>query len=144
MEITVEALVDAPVSRVWNAYVSPEEICVWNAASDDWHTVRAEVDLRDGGRFCSRMEARDGSFGFDFEGVYSRIEPHALIAYDMGERAAAVRFAPDGDATTIRIVFDAESEHPAEMQREGWQAILDSFKRHVERPVPVGAQEDEQ
>jgi uncharacterized protein YndB with AHSA1/START domain len=132
MQITVEADVAAPVDSVWSAYVTPEDIMKWNAASDDWHTTSATVDLREGGTFCSRMEAKDGSFGFDFEGTYTKVVPHALLEYDLGGRAGRVEFLPASAATTVRVTFDAETENSVELQRQGWQAILDNFKRHVE------------
>lgn len=131
MQITVETKVAAPVEQVWKAYTSPEDIKQWNAASDDWHTTSARVDLREGGSFSSRMEAKDGSMGFDFEGVYTKIEPLRLIEYRFGDRNAQVLFRPEGDAVAVRVTFDAEDTHSEEQQREGWQAILDNFARHV-------------
>lgn len=133
MKIVVEKLVRAPLAQVWAAYVTPDDIVQWNAASDDWHTTRASVDLRVGGEFSSRMEAKDGSFGFDFAGTYTAIEPRKLIEYAFGDRAARVEFDEAPDGVTIRVAFDAEQENPVEMQRAGWQAILDNFARHVER-----------
>ena len=132
MQITVEALAKAPVNKVWSAYTTPEDIVQWNTASPDWHTVRATVDLRAGGAFSSRMEAKDGSFGFDFAGTYTQVVPHALIAYAFGDRTALVAFVPGADGVTVRVTFDAETEHSPEQQRQGWQAILDNFARHVE------------
>jgi uncharacterized protein YndB with AHSA1/START domain len=132
MKITVEAVIKAPIATVWDAYVTPEDITQWNAASDDWHTTQSMVDLRDGGRFSSRMEAKDGSFGFDFAGAYTRIIPHRLIEYSLGDRACAVEFIPGNRGLTVHSTFDAETEHPVEAQRAGWQAILDNFARHVE------------
>ncbi|MCB1449204.1 MAG: SRPBCC family protein [Nitratireductor sp.] len=132
MKITVEKHVTAPIGNVWSAYTTPADIMQWNAASDDWHTTAATVDLREGGAFSSRMEAKDGSFGFDFAGTYTKIVPQRLIEYDFGDRKAQVEFLPDADGVTVRVAFDAESEHPVEKQREGWQAILDNFARHVE------------
>lgn len=132
MTITVETTVNAPIAKVWDAYVTPEDIMQWNAASDDWHTTKSTVDLREGGLFSSRMEAKDGSFGFDFEGTYTKVIPHELIEYSMGDRQAKVEFQPEGDAVKVRVTFDADGENPEEMQRQGWQAILDNFKRHVE------------
>jgi uncharacterized protein YndB with AHSA1/START domain len=130
--ITVETIVAAPVERAWRAYTTPEDIMRWNAASDDWHTTAASVDLRAGGAFSSRMEARDGSMGFDFAGTYTKIEEHKLIEYAFGDRSARVEFTPAPDGTRVRVTFEAESEHPLEQQRMGWQAILDNFERHVE------------
>lgn len=135
MKITVETTVSAPRSRVWNAYSNPDDIVQWNAASDDWHTTRSSVDLRPGGKFSSRMEAKDGSFGFDFEGTYTRVEPERLIAYSFGDREATVEFLAAGDGAagvTVRVTFDSEETHTVEQQRAGWQAILDRFRRHVE------------
>ena len=132
MKITVEKQVAAPAAKVWHAYTTPEDIVQWNAASDDWHTTRASVDLREGGEFSSRMEAKDGSFGFDFAGTYTKIVPEQRLEYSFGDRHAVVEFIPSGAAVTVRVTFDGEDEHPEEMQRGGWQAILDNFARHVE------------
>ena len=132
MKITVETQVAAPAARVWKAYTTPEDITQWNAASDDWHTTRATVDLREGGTFCSRMEAKDGSMGFDFEGTYTKVVENSLIEYAFGEREAQVQFVDGEDAVTVRVTFDSEDSHPVEQQRDGWQSILDNFKRHVE------------
>lgn len=131
MKITVETLVNAPVAAVWTAYTTPEDIKQWNAASDDWHTTKSTVDLRVGGQFSARMEARDGSFGFDFTGTYTRIVPGQLIEYAFGDRAAAVEFVPAANGVTVRVTFDAETTHSEEQQRQGWQAILNNFSRHV-------------
>ena len=130
--ITVETIAAAPVEQAWRAYTTPEDIMRWNAASDDWHTTAASVDLHEGGAFSSRMEAKDGSMGFDFAGTYTRIEEHKLIEYAFGDRSARVEFTPALDGTRVRVTFEAESEHPLEQQRMGWQAILDNFGRHVE------------
>ena len=130
--ITVETLVAAPVDRVWRAYTTPEAITRWNAASDDWHTTAATVDLRPGGAFSSRMEAKDGSMGFDFAGTYTDVVPHERIAYTFGDRSAEVAFRPTPAGTAVRVTFDAEETHAVEQQRQGWQAILDSFTRYVE------------
>lgn len=130
--VTVETHVAAPLVEVWRAYTTPADIVQWNAASDDWHTTSAKVDLRVGGAFSSRMEARDGSFGFDFEGVYTRVVPHERLDYDFGERKAEVTFVPGPDGVAVRVAFDAETTHSIEQQRDGWQAILDRFARHVE------------
>ena len=133
MQITVEALVKAPMEAVWGAWTTPEDIVQWNAASDDWHTTRASVDLREGGAFTSRMEAKDGSMGFDFAGTYTRIVPHQLIEANFGDRVLRVEFSAGSGGVTVRETFEAESTHSVEQQRQGWQAILDNFARHVER-----------
>ena len=133
MKVTVETIVKAPIDRVWQAYTTPADIVQWNAASEDWHTTTASVDLREGGAFSSRMEAKDGSFGFDFAGTYTKVVPNQLIAYAFGEREATVEFIEKPEGVAVRVVFDAESTHSIEQQQSGWQAILDNFARHVER-----------
>jgi uncharacterized protein YndB with AHSA1/START domain len=130
--ITVHTTVAAPIEQVWAAYTTPEDIKQWNSASDDWHTPSASVDLREGGAFSSRMEAKDGSMGFDFGGTYTKIETHRLIEYEFGDRYARVEFVPEDGGVFVSVTFDAEAENSIEQQRSGWQAILDSFKRHVE------------
>jgi uncharacterized protein YndB with AHSA1/START domain len=132
MKITVETEVAAPICEVWRAYTTPADIEQWNAASPDWHTTRASVDLREGGQFSSRMEAKDGSMGFDFAGTYTKIEKPRLIEYAFGDRAARVEFSEKSGGVGVRVTFDAENVYPEEQQRGGWQAILDSFRRHVE------------
>jgi uncharacterized protein YndB with AHSA1/START domain len=132
MKITVETLVKAPIEKVWRAYTSPEDIKQWNAASDDWHTTQASVDLRVGGAFTSRMEAKDGSFGFDFAGTYTQVIPNQRLEYAFGDRAGMVEFDADANGVTVRVTFDAETEHSLDQQRDGWQAILNRFARHVE------------
>ena len=132
MKINVETTVAAPMEKVWRAYTTPEDIKQWNAASDDWHTTDATVDLRVGGAFSSRMEAKDGSMGFDFAGTYTKIEEHRLIAYAFGDRTAQVEFSDTPQGVTVRVSFDAESEFPIEQQQSGWQSILNNFKKHVE------------
>jgi uncharacterized protein YndB with AHSA1/START domain len=136
VKITVETTVAAPIERVWRAWTTPEDIRRWNAASDDWHTTAATVDLRVGGQFSSRMEAKDGSMGFDFAGTYTNIVPHKLIESEFGGRTLLVQFVPTGNAVTIRETFDAEEAHSPEQQRAGWQAILDRFARYVENASP--------
>lgn len=132
-QVTVETTVNAPVEKAWHYWSAPEHIMQWNSASDDWHTPSATNDLRTGGSFSCRMEAKDGSFGFDFGGVYDEVIPHELIAYTMGDgRQVAVRFSGDGAQTRIVETFDAESENPVDMQRAGWQAIMDNFKKYAE------------
>jgi uncharacterized protein YndB with AHSA1/START domain len=133
MKITVETPVRADIKAVWSAYSNPDDITRWNTASDDWHSPRSRVDLREGGTFSTRMEAKDGSMGFDFEGTYTRVVPQELIEYRMGDgREVVARFDQEADGVRLRVTFDAESENPAEMQQQGWQAILDSFGRYVE------------
>lgn len=132
MKITVETLVRAPREKVWLAYTTPEDIVQWNAASEDWHTTRSTVDLRVGGEFSSRMEAKDGSFGFDFAGTYTQVIPQQLLEYSFGDRSANVEFLEAPDGVNVRVTFDAEETHSVEQQQEGWQAILDNFARHVE------------
>jgi uncharacterized protein YndB with AHSA1/START domain len=131
MKIAVETTIQAPVATVWSAYTTPDDIKQWNAASDDWHTTQASVDLREGGAFTSRMEAKDGSFGFDFAGTYTKVVPNALIEYAFGERVGSVEFVSGPQGVTVRVTFDAENEFPVEQQRQGWQAILNNFARHV-------------
>jgi uncharacterized protein YndB with AHSA1/START domain len=131
-KITVETNVSAPIERVWQAYTTPEDIVQWNAASDDWHTTNSSVDLRAGGAFSSRMEARDGSVGFDFAGTYTNVVPNRLIEYSLGDREASVEFTEKPEGVSVRVSFDAESTYPIEQQQAGWQAILDNFARHVE------------
>jgi len=132
MKITVETKVAAPIEPVWTAYTTPADILQWNAASDDWHTTAATVDLREGGAFTSRMEAKDGSIGFDFAGTYTKIVPQELIEYEFGGRTAQVAFEPAADGVVVRVSFEAETTFTEEQQRGGWQAILDKFARHVE------------
>jgi len=132
MNITIETIVQAPIDKVWRAYTSPEDIIQWNAASDDWHTTSSSVELRVGGTFSSRMEAKDGSFGFDFAGTYTKITPNELIEYEFFNRSASVEFIQINEGVKVRITFVAETEHSVEEQEEGWQAILDKFARHVE------------
>jgi len=132
MKIVVEKTVKAPIAKVWDAYTTPSDIKQWNAASDDWHTTHATVDLREGGTFTSRMEAKDGSFGFDFSGTYTKVVPHECIAYVFGDRSATVQFVANANHVLVRISFDPETQNPLEMQRGGWQAILDNFAKFVE------------
>jgi uncharacterized protein (TIGR00369 family) len=132
MKIKVETQVNAPIAEVWRAYTSPEDIVKWNAASEDWHTTKASVDLREGGEFSSRMEAKDGSMGFDFAGTYTKIIAKQLIEYAFGDRKATIDFEQNGSGALVRVSFDAESTHSTEQQTQGWQSILNNFKRHVE------------
>lgn len=130
--INIEITAKAPLAEVWRAYSSPEDIKKWNSPSPDWHTPSSTVDLREGGSFSSRMEAKDGSMGFDFAGTYTKVVDRKLIEYAFGDRTARVEFLEGPGGVTVKVGFDAESEHPVEFQRAGWQSILDSFKRHVE------------
>lgn len=132
MKVTVETRVKAPIDTVWRAYNSPEHVTKWNAASDDWHCPRATSDFRVGGEFSSRMEAKDGSMGFDFAGTYTNIVENKLIEYSFGDRVATVEFAPDKNAVVVRVSFDSDPAHSIEQQQGGWQAILNKFARHAE------------
>ena len=131
---TVESTINAPVEKVWNFWTSPEHITKWCNASDDWHAPHAENDLRTGGKFMTRMEAKDGSFGFDFGGVYDEVNVNKVIAYTMGDgRKVNVIFASVGNQTKVTETFEAETQNSIEMQRGGWQAILDNFKKYTEK-----------
>lgn len=133
MKITVETIVKARPEHVWQAWNTPEDIKHWNSASEDWHTTESSVDLREGGKFTARMEARDGSEGFEFEGTYTRVVPQQTIEYRMSDgREVSVEFAEHADGVLVRETFDAENENTPELQRAGWQSILDNFRRHVE------------
>ena len=134
MKITVETVAKASLNTVWEAWNNPADIQQWNAAQDDWHTTRSTVDLREGGKFLARMEARDGSEGFDFEGTYTRVVPQKLIEYRMSDgRVCTVEFKPQASGVVVKETFDAETENTPELQRQGWQAILDKFAQHVEK-----------
>jgi uncharacterized protein YndB with AHSA1/START domain len=131
--ITIETTVNAPVEKVWNYWNTPEHITRWNSASPDWHTPRAENDLRPGGKISARMEAKDGSMGFDFWGIYDEVRNNEYIEYTLGDgRKVTINFATNGNTTRITERFDPETTNPREMQQGGWQAILDSFKRYTE------------
>lgn len=131
--ITVQSTVNAPIEKVWNFWTKPEHIVNWSYASDDWHTPTAENDLRQGGKFSSRMEAKDGSMGFDFGGIYDEVIQNKYIEYTLGDgRKVKIIFDNKGDKTEITESFDAEKTHSLEMQKGGWQAILDNFKKYTE------------
>ncbi|SHL97915.1 SRPBCC family protein [Chitinophaga sp. CF418] len=131
--ITVETTVQAPVAKVWEYWNQPEHIKQWAFASDDWHVPASENDLRTGGKFSTTMAAKDGSFSFDFGGVYTQVKEHKLIEYTLGdERKVSILFSSIGDATKIVETFEAEDTHSIEMQQSGWQAILDNFKKYTE------------
>jgi uncharacterized protein YndB with AHSA1/START domain len=133
-KIIVETTVNATIEKVWQYWTEPKHIEKWNNASDDWHTPHAENDLRVGGKFLSRMEAKDGSFGFDFEGIYSEVKPFQKIKYGLEDgRKVETMFVKNGENTEITTTFDAENENPIEMQKDGWQAILNNFKKYVEK-----------
>jgi len=133
IQITVEATVNEKIEKVWTFWTGPQHITKWNAASDDWHTTKAENNLKDEGTFNYRMEAKDGSWGFDFEGTYSKVLLHKEISYQMSDgRGVEILFLPQGNSTLVRETFDAESTNPIDMQRDGWQAILNNFKKYTE------------
>jgi len=133
VQITVETVVNAPVPTVWKAWNDPEDIKQWNNASEDWHTTQSSVDLREGGRFSSRMEAKEGGEGFDFEGVFTKVVPHQRIEYRIADgRNVKVDFTPVSGGTLVRETFEAESENELDVQRDGWQRILNRFAHHVE------------
>jgi uncharacterized protein YndB with AHSA1/START domain len=133
MKIDIETAVKAWLPKVWEAWNDSEDIKRWNAASPEWHTTKSTVDLREGGKFSSRMEAKDGSMGFDFEGTYTRVVPQKLIEYRLGDgREVRVEFIERPGDVLVKSSFDAETQNPAEMQRAGWQAILDNFGRYVQ------------
>lgn len=133
IKITVETTINTPVEKVWNYWNNPEHITQWCFASPDWHVPKAENNLKAGGSFTTRMEAKDGSFGFDFGGVYDEVITNQLITYTMDDaRTVKITFTANNNTTKIIETFDAESENPIEMQKNGWQAILDNFKKYTE------------
>lgn len=136
MRISVQTSINADLDKVWQSYTSPSAIMMWNAASDDWHTTRASVDLRVGGEFSSRMEAKDGSMGFDFSGTYTEVVENRKLSYSFGERNAEVTFNESDDGIIVNVTFDAETVYPIEQQQQGWQAILNNFKKYVETQTP--------
>lgn len=131
MKISVSTTIKAPLQEVWRAYNTPADIMVWNTASPDWHTTASTVDLRPGGKFSSRMEAKDGSFGFDFAGEYTTVIDQKRLEYSFGDRTGTVDFNESPAGVTVTVTFDAEATHSEEQQRAGWQAILDNFAKHV-------------
>jgi uncharacterized protein YndB with AHSA1/START domain len=131
--VTVKTTVDAPLEKVWKTWNRPEDINQWCTATPEWHTINAANELRPGGKLSSRMEAKDGSMGFDFMGIYDTVKENELIEYTMGDgRKVSVRFTANGATTEVEETFDAEAMNPVEMQQAGWQAILDNFKKHTE------------
>ncbi|KHD35440.1 polyketide cyclase [Clostridium acetobutylicum] len=136
IKITIETTVNAPIDMVWEVWTEPEHIKSWNHASDDWHTTEAKNDLRVGGRFVSKMEAKDGSFGFDFGGTYNEVRLYEFISYIMDDdRSVEITFKPEKDKTYIVESFEAEKSNPIDLQQKGWQAILDNFKKYVEEKI---------
>lgn len=131
MKISVQVNVTAPLERVWDAYTNPDQIVHWNFASDDWHCPHSQVDLRVGGEFSSRMEARDGSMGFDFAGIYTEIEPMKHLQYQFGDRFADVDFLESAGEVKVVVTFDPETGNSLELQENGWQAILNNFAKHL-------------
>ena len=132
-KVTVESTINAPVEKVWKYWSAPEHITKWCSASEDWHVPKAENDLTTGGKFSTRMEAKDGSFGFDFGGVYDEVKTNELIEYTLGDgRKVIIQFTSNGNETKVVETFDAENEHPVDFQKSGWQAILDNFKKYTE------------
>jgi uncharacterized protein YndB with AHSA1/START domain len=132
--ITIETTVNIPVEKVWQLWTGEEHIIKWNSASPDWHTPRASNDVKPGGSFSFRMEAKDGSFGFDFGGVYDTIKENESIEYTLGDgRKVKINFTGNKEQTHIVETFEAETENPVDMQRAGWQAILDNFKKYAEK-----------
>lgn len=131
--ITVETLIHAPVEKVWTCWTDPQSIMRWCQASEEWHAPHAENDLRKDGKFKTTMAAKDGSVSFDFEGVYTKVVANSAIEYDLGDgRHVSISFSPQGDHTRIIESFDAENTHSLDMQRDGWQAILNNFKQYTE------------
>ncbi|MFA6024356.1 MAG: SRPBCC family protein [Candidatus Gracilibacteria bacterium] len=133
-KISIQVHIKAPLEKVWEHYTKPESITKWNFASDDWHCPKAECDLRPGGIFSSRMEAKDGSFGFDFSGTFDEVKTNELLTYSLGDaRKVEVHFEAEGAGTIVTVLFDPESENSLELQRNGWQAILNNFKKFTEQ-----------
>lgn len=131
--ITVSTIINAPIEKVWNYWTAPEHITQWCYASDDWHAPHAENDIRVGGKFMTRMEAKDGSFGFDFNGIYDEVKVNELISYAIeGGRKVSITFEGNANKTTVTEIFEPEDQNPRDMQQAGWQAILDNFKKYVE------------
>lgn len=133
MKIEIETQVNANLSKVWQAWSDPSAIKQWNTASADWHTIHSEVNLHNGGRFVSRMEAKDGSAGFDFAGVYTKVVPKHCIEYELTDgRQVKVEFLTLLSGVLVKEIFEADTEYPVEQQRDGWQAILNNFAKYVE------------
>lgn len=132
-KVTVRATVNAPVEKVWKSWTEPTHITQWNSPSEDWHSPSAENDLRAGGKFLARMEAKDGSYGFDFGGIYDEVRNHEYIGYTLGDgRKVEIIFSSKGNETEVVETFEAENENPVDFQQAGWQAIMDNFKKYTE------------
>ena len=132
-KITVQTTVNVTIEKVWKIWTTPNDILHWNNASEDWHTTKAENDLKVGGKFSYRMEAKDGSFGFDFEGIYDTVKTNELIAYTMADgRMSIITFKQQGNNINISQTFEAETENTIELQKNGWQAIMNNFKKYTE------------
>lgn len=133
-QIIITASINAPISKVWECWTSPEQVMKWNHASEDWHCPEAKNDLTVGGRFCYKMAAKDGSVSFDFEGTYTEVEENEKISYSMDDgRKVSISFKEEGDKTVVTEAFDPETINSLELQKQGWQAILDNFKEHTEK-----------
>ena len=133
-QITIQTTIAAPIDHAWACWTTPAHIMQWNAASSDWHTTKSSVDLRVGGAFSSRMEAKDGSFGFDFWGTYTAVTAPTTLAYTLGDgRTVSIQFVANGAETTVIEEFEAEQTHPVDMQKAGWQSILDNFAAYAVR-----------
>lgn len=133
VKITVQVTVKAAIEKIWKVWTTPADLMQWNTASDDWHTTKAENDLKVGGKFSYRMEAKDGSFGFDFGGIYDAVKTNQLIAYTMDDgRTSIITFEQKGNETNIIQTFEAETENSIELQKNGWQQIMNNFKKYTE------------
>ena|SRR6476469_5166383 len=132
-EITIETSVNAPIEKVWNYWTQPEHIMKWCQASEDWHAPHSENDLRNNGKFKTTMAAKDGSMAFDFEGTYTNVKEHERIEYTIADgRKVVITFQEEQNGVSINETFEAESQNPVEMQRSGWQSILNNFKYYTE------------
>jgi uncharacterized protein YndB with AHSA1/START domain len=131
-KITVSAIVNAPLEKVWDSYTNPKHIINWNFADPSWHCPSAENDMKVGGKYKARMEAKDGSFGFDFEAIYSEFIEKEKFTYAMADREVTTRFKSINNQTEVTTIFDAENENPIDLQQQGWQMILNNFKAYTE------------
>ncbi|MEO6916721.1 MAG: SRPBCC domain-containing protein [Chitinophagaceae bacterium] len=132
-KITIETIIPASKSKVWDFYTKPEHITQWNYAADTWKCSEARNDLRDGGTYFARMEAKDGSFGFDFEAIYDEVTDQEKLTYTLSDgRQSTTTFEDLGGSTKVTTTFDTEGQNDPEMQKAGWQAILDNFKKYVD------------